>query len=153
MSRDDELVKRATNVKQPCDGDCEHFGGHSGDVITVHVVDWGIFNYCQSAISEDRRRGFTVVGPEEKSTTEILEGAGEPVALFDEKQGKLVIKHNVPIFKDGDGVYTADQLAAAVLREREACAKVCDHDWGTDSEKDAGIIFAAAIRARSGEKK
>jgi hypothetical protein len=33
--------------------------------------------------------------------------------------------------------------------EREACAKVCDFEWGTGAEKDAGMMFAAAIRARS----
>jgi hypothetical protein len=32
--------------------------------------------------------------------------------------------------------------------EREACAKICDFEWGTGSEKDAGIMFAAVIRAR-----
>jgi hypothetical protein len=32
--------------------------------------------------------------------------------------------------------------------EREACAKVCDDEWGTGAEKDAGIVFAKAIRAR-----
>ena len=37
---------------------------------------------------------------------------------------------------------------AAAQAEREACAKICDYDWGTGSEKDAGIMFAAAIRAR-----
>ena len=39
------------------------------------------------------------------------------------------------------------QLGAA--DEREACAKVCDFEWGTDAEKDAGMMFAAVIRARS----
>jgi hypothetical protein len=39
---------------------------------------------------------------------------------------------------------------AALIRadEREACAKVCDFEWGTDAEKDAGMMFAAVIRAR-----
>jgi hypothetical protein len=32
--------------------------------------------------------------------------------------------------------------------EREACAKICDFEWGTGAEKDAGIMFAAVIRAR-----
>lgn len=36
-------------------------------------------------------------------------------------------------------------IAAA---EREACAKVCDNEWGTVAEKEAGEMFAAAIRAR-----
>jgi hypothetical protein len=47
--------------KQPlalqCDGACEH---HEGDVRTVTVGGWGNFNYCQSAINEDRRRGLVV---------------------------------------------------------------------------------------------
>jgi hypothetical protein len=39
---------------------------------------------------------------------------------------------------------------AALIRadEREACAKVCDFEWGTGAEKDAGMMFAAVIRAR-----
>jgi hypothetical protein len=32
--------------------------------------------------------------------------------------------------------------------EREACAKICDFEWGTPSQKDLGIMFAQAIRAR-----
>jgi hypothetical protein len=35
-----------------------------------------------------------------------------------------------------------------VEAEREACVMVCDYEWGTLAEKDAGIMFAAAIRAR-----
>ena len=42
-------------------------------------------------------------------------------------------------------VYTAEQLEAAVLAEREACAKVCD-DIG---DSDNGYGCAAAIRNRS----
>jgi hypothetical protein len=41
-----------------------------------------------------------------------------------------------------------DELKAALAAEREACAKVCDDEWGTGAEKDAGIVFAKAIRAR-----
>lgn len=50
-----------------CDGGCEDLGGHSGNVRLVHV--WGFyipkddaltFNYCDTAIAEDRERGFTV---------------------------------------------------------------------------------------------
>jgi len=38
--------------------------------------------------------------------------------------------------------------AKAAAKEREACAKVCDFEWGTPSQKDLGIMFAQAIRAR-----
>ena len=40
----------------------------------------------------------------------------------------------------------ANLVAAA---EREACAKVCESEWSTHGQKDAGGVFAAAIRARS----
>lgn len=46
-----------------CDGSCEE---HRGPVQQVHVVnpttgtDWGIFNYCQTAIEEDTKRGLIV---------------------------------------------------------------------------------------------
>jgi len=38
------------------------------------------------------------------------------------------------------------KLVAA--KEREACAKVCDFEWGTPAQKDLGVMFAKAIRAR-----
>ncbi len=46
-----------------CEGDCEN---HEGEVRQVHVIDkktlhdWGLFEYCDSAINEDRGRGFEV---------------------------------------------------------------------------------------------
>jgi hypothetical protein len=83
----------------------------------------------------------------------------EPFGLF------CGIRHDPPKTKEFWGMlnqntdpqqkcnlYTADQMreyaAAAVAKEREACAKVCDFEWGTGAEKDAGIMFAAVIRAR-----
>ena len=42
----------------------------------------------------------------------------------------------------------ANLVAAA---ERESCAKLCESEWSTHGQKDAGGVFAAAIRAR-GEK-
>ena len=52
-------------------------------------------------------------------------GVGEPLQMF----AKLV-------------------AAKAAAKEREACAKVCDFEWGTPSQKDLGIMFDHAIRAR-----
>lgn len=43
-----------------CDGACEDWGGHHGEVRRVAVHRWGIFNYCEAAISEDRSRGLAV---------------------------------------------------------------------------------------------
>ena len=42
------------------------------------------------------------------------------------------------------------QRFAALVRadEREACAKVCENEWVTLAEKEAGLMYAAAIRAR-----
>ena len=46
--------------------------------------------------------------------------------------------------------YTRYHFAAMVAeREREACAKLCEYEWGTLAEKEAGYMFSAAIRARS----
>lgn len=42
----------------------------------------------------------------------------------------------------------AKLAALAVATEREACAKLCEYEWGTLAEKNAGYMFAAAIRAR-----
>lgn len=46
---------------------------------------------------------------------------------------------------EGDDLFTGKQLRAAVLAEREACAKVCEERW-----KDSPWLIeaAAAIRAR-----
>jgi hypothetical protein len=54
-----------------CDGACEH---HMGDVRAVTVGRWGDFNYCQSAINEDRARGLVVF---EKQHAAIAETEGE----------------------------------------------------------------------------
>lgn len=40
------------------------------------------------------------------------------------------------------------ERCAAVLAEREACAKVCQNEWSTIDELAVGKVFAAAIRAR-----
>jgi len=59
-------MKWVTNHADSCEGACKH---HVGPIQRVHVVghghDWGEFWYCQNAIEEDRRRGFTVtiIGP------------------------------------------------------------------------------------------
>jgi len=49
---------------------------------------------------------------------------------------------------EGDDLFTGDQLRAAVLAEREACAKVCD-EFESDTDPDAGAVLASAIRERS----
>jgi hypothetical protein len=49
-----------------------------------------------------------------------------------------------------DGSYP-EMIALVAAAEREACAKVCEYEWGTLAEKEAGEMFAVAIRAR-GEK-
>lgn len=49
-------------MKNKCCGSCEE---HEGEVKEVHVVspngyDWGTFFYCETAVAEDEKRGFTV---------------------------------------------------------------------------------------------
>jgi hypothetical protein len=43
---------------------------------------------------------------------------------------------------------TAKAVDTAMALEREACAKVCLSEWSTLGQRDAGGVFAAAIRAR-----
>jgi len=53
--------------------------------------------------------------------------------------------------KNGEN-FTRYRFAALVAeREREECAKLCESEWSTLEQMDAGGVFAAAIRAR-GEK-
>lgn len=73
-----------------CDGNCQT---HQGDVIKVNISAWGEFNYCQEAIKEDQRRGFTVtlikaqpeqepVGVVQHKTTDTFGADYEQVAVF-----------------------------------------------------------------------
>jgi len=50
-------------------------------------------------------------------------------------------------YKPGRAVLDA-KLDLAMAIEREACAKVCENEWVTMAEKEAGLMYAAAIRAR-----
>ena len=50
----------------PCQGDCDE---HAGELAVVHVGgerDWGEFRYCETAVADDRIRGFTVTPIEAK---------------------------------------------------------------------------------------
>jgi hypothetical protein len=42
----------------------------------------------------------------------------------------------------------AKGIDTAIALEREACAKLCLSEWSTLGQRDAGGVFAAAIRAR-----
>jgi len=58
-----------------CEGGCQE---HKGEVITFHVVspggfDWGYFDYCENAITEDLKRQF-IVTKEDRPTTAHLTG-------------------------------------------------------------------------------
>ena len=48
-----------------CDGRCSARHECQGEVKRVHVTlgskDWGKFNYCDEARSEDKRNGYTVL--------------------------------------------------------------------------------------------
>ncbi len=50
-------------------------------------------------------------------------------------------------YKPGRAVLDA-KLDLAMAIEREACMKVCENEWVTMAEKEAGLMYAAAIRAR-----
>lgn len=53
-----------------CEGSCKERDGHAGEVVRVIVSSntWKPmeFNYCQAAIEEDKKRGFTVEIIQEK---------------------------------------------------------------------------------------
>ena len=48
---------------------------------------------------------------------------------------------------EGDDLFTGEQLRAAVLAEREACAKVADY-YASGLDRNYSEIIADAIRAR-----
>lgn len=94
----------------------------------------------------------------------LLEGVGEPVAwahFTDDGNIRMWAKSSrasieAAIGKAPDGLYTADQKAADVLREREECAKECDVRAGSIARRagySEGLATgyknaAAAIRNR-----
>ena len=49
------------NISSVCEGSCDP---HEGEVRTVHVVhpnmDWGNYQYCDTAVAEDISRGMEV---------------------------------------------------------------------------------------------
>jgi hypothetical protein len=102
----------------------------------------------------------------DKYRAELLAGSEEPVAQLHPKHwateaGCVDWCREVLLYSsnnEGDTIrgenvrtkiYTADQLAAAVLREREECAKVCESEWAAETQRLAGIEFAKAIRERN----
>lgn len=82
----------------------------------------------------------------------LLAGVGEAVAYRTEDSTngvsvwlfkKTAVKYQDP----PDALYTADQMAAAVAIEREACAKVCERlDAEYEGEDVLATWCAAAIR-------
>jgi len=61
-------------MEEFCDGSCEE---HVGEVVVVNVTssrgyDWGEFHYCETAIANDRERGF-IVTIKEKACCEHTE--------------------------------------------------------------------------------
>lgn len=87
---------------------------------------------------------------EAKLMERLLAGAGEPVANLTLQQGRVALA--AVILNDGVyDLYTDAQVAAAVLREREKCAKVCVPMPGFKYSPNylGGITQCAeAIRAR-----
>lgn len=88
---------------------------------------------------------------EAKVKADLLAGAGEPVYWqYTSRLGNSYITEDraAPSTDWTEvAVYPADQVAAAVLAEREECAKVCDEVGGRVSDSHAWDA-AAAIRAR-----
>jgi len=71
----------------------------------------------------------------EQEHKRLLEGSGEPIVLTESNDGTPT-------------AYTADQMAAAVLKERERCADICDVH-ATGWEQDPGINPQAGFIASS----
>ena len=57
-----------------------------------------------------------------------------------------------PAFRNGFWTVTSEELErfAELVRadEREACAKVCEHEWSNAAEREFGDQCAAIIRGR-----
>ena len=87
---------------------------------------------------------------------ELLAGSGEPVCTFSWSEARGMYTVDTPGI-DKAVCYTADQLAAAVLREREECAKECERmvlfPGGRQEAPAHGSVWdaAKAIRARGGK--
>ena len=79
---------------------------------------------------------------------------GKEAALTDSEQDELRMLERFAhlvyesVFRDANLAASRTILDAAVLEEREACAKVCD-EFESEADPDAGFVLAAAIRARS----
>ena len=72
---------------------------------------------------------------------ELLGGSEEPFIILRANDYKLGDSG-----EEGTKLYTADQLAAAVLKERERCAKVCESEYDNWDNERPLRICASAIR-------
>ena len=97
----------------------------------------------------------------------LIEGSDKPVAWgyelataisnFAYEMWVYILAESKPCVPEGsirnlEELYTAGQLAAAVLRERNECARLCERerDLGLDDERSYnGVQMAEAIRARN----
>jgi hypothetical protein len=85
------------------------------------------------------------------SRAALTEGM-EPVArLYPDGKVTLTIPCPVDWFLKPLDLFTANQLAAAVLAARERCAKICENFAITDLGKAYGGQYASAIRGRNHE--
>lgn len=83
----------------------------------------------------------------EAHTKELLAGVGESVAAYDsdyeyaDNTGLIdyLVTNGVPL-KKGDLLYTADQVAAAVLRERERIAEYVNRNLMSSGEYADAIL-------------
>lgn len=55
-----------------CDGACEE---HYGPVRKVFVKGWGLFDYCDAAVAEDKSRGLTLLEGDDIPASLTTEGA------------------------------------------------------------------------------
>lgn len=74
--------------------------------------------------------------------SEIKLPAGLPITG---KLGEVIsINHAPSILRKGDELFTADQMKAAILEERERCAKICDFEFWRATQRDGSAAGVAA---------
>jgi hypothetical protein len=116
----------------------------SGVMLVGHAKHDGLLIHLDI---EDLARFATLV--EAAYRDKLLAGSGEPVAWLHPANATCVTTDPTG-YARGIPLHTADQLAAAVQKEREECAQLCLRHAGlTVQSYDTAVAFAGAIRSRS----
>ena len=94
---------------------------------------------------------FTDIKPNHNMTFHNQDG--KQVGTLDFNGPEMVFTgdadESAKVFFDFIAGWFKERLEQERADEREACAKVCETEWATLGQMEAGSVFAADIRARS----